>query len=128
MNEHEFCQVQIEALKEDIHEFKRDVRDHLKEVRESHKIYAETITVLRENVVRLTGIAERQDDKLDAINSEISALKKMSKPDPSSDDRKWYQKMLENNGKLLTYILIILLTFSLGLKLSDVATLLGGGQ
>ncbi|MDF2650889.1 MAG: hypothetical protein K0Q73_6694, partial [Paenibacillus sp.] len=71
---------------------------------------------------------ERQDDKLDAINSEISALKKMSKPDPSSDDRKWYQKMLENNGKLLTYILIILLTFSLGLKLSDVATLLGGGQ
>lgn len=80
------CQVQIEAIKEDIQEFKHDVREHLKEVRESHRVYADAITILRENVVKLTAIAERQDEKFNAI-AEEQKQKKQSLPN-------WFQVLI----------------------------------
>ncbi|TMV48119.1 hypothetical protein FE783_19395 [Paenibacillus mesophilus] len=125
MGEHDICQVQIDTLREDFHEFKRDVWEHLKEVRESHKIYAETITVLRENVVRLTGLAERQDDKLEAINQELSLLKSNAKESPAADDRLWYQQFIENKEKFFIYVLVVLLAFSLGIRVEDVANVFG---
>ncbi|GAA4881679.1 hypothetical protein GCM10023310_72120 [Paenibacillus vulneris] len=127
MNDHSICQVQIEALKEDITEFKRDVREHLKEVKESHKIYTETISVLKENVIRLTSIAERQDEKLDAINKDIAFLKQ-NKPveQPKTTETNWYQKMLENKEKYFMYVLLVLLAFSLGLKVETLTGFLGG--
>lgn len=109
-----------------MHEFKKDVRDHLKEVRETTKVYAETITVLRENMVKLSTIAENQDKKLDAINDEISQLKTNKKDSLTNEDRSWYQKFIENKEKFFMYVLIVLLAFSLGLRIEDVSKVFGG--
>lgn len=126
MSEHDICQVQIHTLREDLQEFKRDVWEHLKEVRESHKIYAETITVLRENVVRLTGLSERQDDKLDALNTELRQLKAHAQDASMTDDRVWYQQFIENKEKLFVYVLVALLAFSLGIRAEEVIKVFGG--
>ncbi|GAA3410335.1 hypothetical protein ACFFNY_21970 [Paenibacillus hodogayensis] len=128
MGEHDICQVQIDTLREDMMEFKRDVWEHLKEVRESHKIYAETITVLRENVVRLTGIAERQDDKLEAINHELGRLMANTKEPLGHDDRVWYQEFIEHKEKFFVYLLMVLLAFSLGIRFEDIVKVFGGMQ
>lgn len=126
MSEHDICQVQIHTLREELQEFKRDVWEHLKEVRESHKIYAETITVLRENVVRLTGLAERQDDKLDAINTELRQLKAHAQDASVPDDRVWYRQFIENKEKFFVYVLVVLLAFSLGIRVEEVVKVFGG--
>ncbi|TNJ65177.1 hypothetical protein FE784_16400 [Paenibacillus hemerocallicola] len=126
MSEHDICQVQIHTLREELQEFKRDVWEHLKEVRESHKIYAETITVLRENVVRLTGLAERQDDKLDAINTELRQLKAHAQDASIPDDRVWYRQFIENKEKFFVYVLVVLLAFSLGIRVEEVVKVFGG--
>jgi intergrase/recombinase len=126
MSEHDICQVQIHTLREELQEFKRDVWEHLKEVRESHKIYAETITVLRENVVRLTGLAERQDDKLDAINTELRQLKAHAQDASMPDDRVWYRQFIENKEKFFVYVLVVLLAFSLGIRVEEVVKVFGG--
>jgi intergrase/recombinase len=126
MSEHDICQVQIHTLREELQEFKRDVWEHLKEVRESHKIYAETITVLRENVVRLTGLAERQDDKLDAINTELRQLKAHAQDGAIPDDRVWYRQFIENKEKFFVYVLVVLLAFSLGIRVEEVVKVFGG--
>lgn len=125
MHEHELCQVQIESLKDELLEFKRDVWDHLREVRESHKMYAETIAVLRENVVRLTSIAERQDEKLDEINGELRQWRSIEQREDDGD-RQWYRQFIEDKEKVFVYVLLVLLAFSLGIRLDDVVSVWRG--
>lgn len=125
MHEHELCQVQIESIKDELLEFKRDVWDHLREVRESHKMYAETIAVLRENVVRLTGIAERQDEKLDEINGELRQWRSSERREDAGD-RQWYRQFIEDKEKVFVYVLLVLLAFSLGIRLDDVVSVWRG--
>lgn len=125
MPEHELCQMKIENMKEDISEFKKDVREHLKEVRETHKLYAETLTAMRENIVRLASLAERQDEKLDVINRDIAELKRIKNDKQTDDMTPWFQKVFENKDKFIMYILLVLLAFALGLRVESLTGFLG---
>lgn len=145
--DYKVLEVRLENVEHDLSDIKADVKEH-------KGMYNETIIMLRENLVRITTLMEnqetqlkkqdqtleRQDKTLNEISNEVSYLRhsveKQKKDSGStvkieSPNEKWYQKMLENYWRVFAYIFIILLAFSLGIKmsefnLSDVIKLFGG--
>lgn len=120
INQPSLFQVQIDAIKTDMHDFKKDIKEHLREVKENSKVQAETVTILRENIVRLTSIAEHQNEKLDAIQQEMKQLKQTTSPSKDQSSLTWYQKLIENKERFFMYVFLILLAVSLGIKVESI--------
>lgn len=133
----EVFKVEIENIKEEMDEFKTDIRNHLKEARQRENANVETMRILSENVVRLTTIAEnqekqltmivqnqaKQDKRFDVLNNEIQYIKASidnQNNDDSNDDRQWYQKMIQDNGSFLMKIILIIISFILGVNVENI--------
>jgi phosphoglycerate-specific signal transduction histidine kinase len=122
---HGVLEVKITNIEKELDEVKLDAKDH-------RKIYSETIVALRENISRLTVLAEksderlaRQDKKMDDfhinINQELSNLRQ-----DMTRNTTWYQNFFDNNfGQLVKWLFVVILVL-LGSKIAgfDVSNLL----
>ncbi|MFD2671798.1 hypothetical protein [Marinicrinis sediminis] len=127
---YEILQIKIDGIENELSDFKEEVRSQLTEVKHRDETIREVTAALRENVVRLTVIAEKQDEKLDLISEnqnhkldtikkEINEIKLNLNNSDSSDDNKWYRGMIENSGSFIMKLLVVALSILFGAKFSD---------
>jgi hypothetical protein len=125
------CQVQIDSIKGEINEIKAEQKNQREK-------YGESIIVMKENLIRLTTLMEKQDEHLEKqderlekqdvalsrIGNELVSLRSTVESKLSinneRDSTKWYRKMLESNWKFVTYIILIILSVLLGSKMDSI--------
>lgn len=97
---------EIKNIKEDIQEFKDEVRTHLKEVKETHKVYADTQIIMRENMVKVTTLIEKQDERLNNMEQDLKKAR-----ESENSNITFLQNMVQQSWKWLGVIILALLGF-----------------
>lgn len=116
-------EVKIEGLEKDVDNVREEIKSVKADIKEHDRLFTETLAAMRDNITRLTVLAEKQDEQLDFLRSEVKEMKGLHES-KLNEDKKWYQKMIESNGKLFWYILFIVLASALGYNFHDIVSIL----
>jgi len=125
----EVLDVQVQTLIKDVDKIKEKIEKD-----------TENNTVIREAIVKLSILMEKQDErnekqeqrmdqqdeKLDEIAKEIQTIKVdiSDKGDTSDVHTTWYQNFITDSNKRLWYVLLLVLCAVLGYKADDIIGLL----
>jgi hypothetical protein len=117
-------EVKVENVTKDVEHVRQEIKEVKTEIKEQNRVVVETLTVMRDNITKLTVLAEKQDTQLDFLRKEVKELRERHEEKKEQEDKNWYRKTIETNGKLIWYVLLILLASVLGYKIHDIASVL----
>lgn len=127
-NEHAVIQIQVDNIKEDINGIKADIKEIKEDQKHDRQFYMDTIQTLKENLVRITVLTEKQDTRMDtqdkkideyhvSIQEEVSGLRQDMK-ETFNTHTKWYQDFLSGNFGWTMKVLLVVILVLLGTKIA----------
>ncbi|MDN4093589.1 hypothetical protein QYF48_12260 [Brevibacillus agri] len=105
-------EVRVEKIEKEISDFKTDIKEEIKDIKysikENEKLFNDTMVAMKENITRLTVIADQQREEIKLIRE--------SRAGDNQQDNKWYQ---DTFNKILLFLGVLILAL-LGLDVSGV--------
>ena len=125
-----FVEAKLDNIEKEIDEIKEDVKGIKEDQKQDRQFYVDTISSLKENLVRITVLTEKQDERMnqqdtkinghyDSMKKEITGLRQDMK-DTYNSHTKWYQDFLSGNFGMILKVLFIIILAMLGAKIGGI--------
>ena len=125
-----FVEAKIKTIDKEIDEIKEEVKGIKEDQKQDRQFYVDTIASLKENLVRITVLTEKQDERMNqqdnkidghysSMKQELTGLRQDMK-DTYNSHTKWYQDFLSGNFGMILKVLFIIILAMLGAKIGGI--------
>ena len=125
-----FVEAKIKTIDKEIDGIKEEVKGIKEDQKQDRQFYVDTIASLKENLVRITVLTEKQDERMNqqdtkidghynSMKQELTGLRQDMK-DNYNSHTKWYQDFLSGNFGMILKALFIIILAMLGAKIGGI--------